>query len=36
LSQFIEEQKEKAIMVGVRIGQETHQGLTLDESLQEL
>ena len=36
MSQFIEEQKEKAIMVGVRIGQETHQGLTLDESLQEL
>jgi GTP-binding protein HflX len=36
LTQFIEEQKEKAIMVGVRIGQETHQGLTLDESLQEL
>lgn len=36
MTQFIEEQKEKAIMVGVRIGQETHQGLTLDESLQEL
>jgi len=31
-----EEQKEKAILVGVRIGQEAHQGLTLDESLQEL
>ena len=36
MAQFAEEQKEKAIMVGVRIGQETHQGLTLDESLQEL
>ncbi len=36
MTQFIEEQKEKAIMVGVRIGQQTHEGLTLDESLQEL
>jgi len=36
LTQFTEEQKEKAIMVGVRIGHDTHQGLTLDESLQEL
>jgi len=36
LTQSTEEQKEKAIMVGVRIGSETHQGLTLDESLQEL
>jgi GTP-binding protein HflX len=36
LTQFTEENKEQAIMVGVRIGQETHQGLTLDESMQEL
>lgn len=36
MTQFTEENKEQAIMVGVRIGQETHQGLTLDESLQEL
>ena len=36
MTQSTEEQKEKAIMVGVRIGSETHQGLTLDESLQEL
>ena len=36
LTQPNEEQREKAIMVGVRIGPETHQGLSLDESLQEL
>ncbi len=36
LTQPNEEQREKAIMVGVRIGTETHQGLSLDESLQEL
>ncbi len=36
LTQPTEEQREKAIMVGVRIGPETHQGLSLDESLQEL
>lgn len=36
LTQPNEEQREKAIMVGVRIGPETHQGLNLDESLQEL
>ena len=36
LTQPTEEQREKAIMVGVRIGTETHQGLSLDESLQEL
>ena len=36
LTQPTEEQREKAIMVGVRIGPETHQGLNLDESLQEL
>lgn len=36
MTQFTEENKEQAIMVGVRIGQETHQGLTLDESMQEL
>ena len=31
-----EEKIEKAILVGVRITSETHQGLSLDESLQEL
>ena len=36
MTQFTEEQKENAIMVGVRIGPETHHGLTLEESLQEL
>jgi len=37
LTQLPEQYKEKAIMVGVRIGQEAHsKGLTLDESLQEL
>lgn len=36
MTQFTEEQKENAIMVGVRIGPETHHGLALEESLQEL
>ncbi|MEL7625875.1 MAG: GTPase HflX [Anaerolineaceae bacterium] len=37
MTQFAELNKENAIMVGVRIGQESHrEGLTLDESLQEL
>jgi GTP-binding protein HflX len=37
LTQFAELNKENAIMVGVRIGQESHrEGLTLDESMQEL
>ncbi|MEL7637598.1 MAG: GTPase HflX [Anaerolineaceae bacterium] len=37
MTQFAELNKENAIMVGVRIGQESHrEGLTLDESMQEL
>jgi GTP-binding protein HflX len=37
LTQFAELNKENAIMVGVRIGQESRrEGLTLDESMQEL
>jgi len=36
LTLLTEEKIEKAILVGVRITSETHQGLSLDESLQEL